>query len=106
MIGELSPDRQKEYIEKAFQQEDAAVFSIILGELEWRGQLKDTLLDAYLSRAYEDRNVAFFAILSDYLSEASAQEWYRRISDQESLRSPYDSILWDRLYNTEEDWDW
>lgn len=115
MVTELSADSQKEYVEKAFREEDAAIFSIILGELEQDGTLEQKLLDAYLSKAREEQNVAFFAILTDYLSEAAAQEWYDRISREGSPRSPYDVILWEHLHGEEADaddvwedadWDW
>lgn len=115
MVTELSADSQKEYVEKAFREEDAAIFSIILGELEQDGTLEQKLLDTYLSKAREEQNVAFFAILTDYLSEAAAQEWYDRISREGSPRSPYDVILWEHLHGEEADaddvwedadWDW
>lgn len=115
MVTELSADSQKEYLEKAFREEDADIFSIILGELEQDGTLEQELLDTYLSKAREEQNVDFFDILTDYLSEAAAQEWYERISREGSPRSPYDAILWEHLHGEEADaddvwkdadWDW
>lgn len=82
MISELPADRQKEYLEWAFWEEDAAVMSIVLDNLYESGDLEEELIDSYISRAYGNHDVAFFSILSDYLSEEALQEWYVRLKEE------------------------
>ncbi len=116
MISELPADRQKEYLERAFWEKDAAVLSIVLDNLYESDDLEEELIDSYISRAYRNHDVAFFSILSDYLSEEALQEWYVRLKEENSWNSSWVVILRDLLEDTDEeewkdewwddDWSW
>lgn len=92
MVSELSADRQKEYLEKAYQDHNAAVLSIVLGCLYQNGDLKEEWIRSLVSRAYEDGDIGFFAILSAYLNEQVQQEWYERLK-REGEENPRARIL-------------
>lgn len=102
MVSELSADRQKEYLEKAYQDYNAAVLSIVLGLLYQNGDLKEEWISSLVSRAYEDGDIGFFAILLDYLDEQAQQEWYERLK-REGRQNPWARILQGRIDDTDED---
>ncbi len=92
MISELSADRQKDYLEKAFEQDHAAVLSIVLGCLHEDGRLEEALVNSYAARAYENDDVGFFCILFDYLGEEARREWYEKLK-REDWKSPFYQIV-------------
>lgn len=102
MVSELSADRQKEYLEKAYQDHNAAVLSIVLGCLYQNGDLKEEWIRSLVSRAYEDGDIGFFAILSAYLNEQVQQEWYERLK-REGEENPRARILQGAIDDTDED---
>ncbi len=102
MVSELSADRQKEYLEKAYQDHNAAVLSIVLGCLYQNGDLKEEWIRSLVSRAYEDGDIGFFAILSAYLNEQAQQEWYERLK-REGEENPQARILQGAIDDTDED---
>lgn len=108
MVSELSADRQKEYLEKAYQENNAAVLSIVLDFLYQNGDLEEGWLGSLVSRAYEKGDIGFFCIFSSYLSEQARQEWYEKMRREEGQYSPWAGILqedtdeedlWDDLEN-------
>ena len=106
MISELPADRQKEYLEQAFEEEDVAVVSIALGVLYESDNLEEELIDSYIFRAYRNHDVAFFSIFSDYLSEEALQEWYTRLRGENGLNSSWVAILRELLGDMdEEEWE-
>lgn len=104
MVSELSADRQKEYLEKAYQENNTAVLSIVLDSLYENGGLEEEWLGSLMSRAYEKDDIGFFCIFSSYLSEQARQEWYERMRREEGQYSPWAGILQE---DTDEDdlWD-
>lgn len=105
VFPELSKDRQKEYLEKAFQENKTANLAIILDTLYDKGYLDEAMVNDYVERAYEINHVAYFAICADYLSEESRQRWKQKVS--EDRKEPYGKILQELLEDSEDDWeDW
>lgn len=104
MVSELSADRQKEYLEKAYQENNTAVLSIVLDSLYQNGDLEEEWLGSLVSWAYEKGDIGFFCIFSSYLSEQARQEWYEKMRREEGQYSPWAGILQE---DTDEDdlWD-
>ncbi len=104
MVSELSADRQKEYLEKAYQENNTAVLSIVLDSLYQNGDLEEEWLGSLVSWAYEKGDIGFFSIFSSYLSEQARQEWYEKMRREEGQYSPWAGILQE---DTDEDdlWD-
>lgn len=89
LIQELSGERQKEYLEKAYEENNTAVFAVVLGSLEENGDLEEALLESFLLRAYTDGEIAFFCILADHMSEEQREEWHARLEQTEDGNSSY-----------------
>ncbi len=104
MVSELSADRQKEYLEKAYQENNTAVLSIVLDSLYQNGDLEEEWLGSLVSWAYEKGDIGFFSIFSSYLSEQARHEWYEKMRREEGQYSPWAGILQE---DTDEDdlWD-
>lgn len=105
LIPELDTNGQKDYLEKAFLEDNTACFSIILNHLADENQLDEALVNDYMQRAYDTGEIAYFAICSDYLSEGSIQRWKEQLPSQ-GKDSPYTSVLQDLIEETEDDKMW
>lgn len=106
MISELSADRQKDYLEKAFEQDHAAVLSIVLGLLYEDGHLEEALVNSYAARAYENDDVGFFCILYEYLGVEARREWYEKLKQEDRKYPFYQIVIQEYLNDTEkEDWE-
>ncbi len=102
VFPELPKERQKEYLEKSFQEDRTSNLAIILDSMYEKGYLDEAMANNYVARAYEINHVAYFAICANYLSEESRQEWKQKVS--EDSKEPYGKIL-QELLEEDEDWD-
>ncbi len=92
VFPELPPDRQKDYLEQAFQVEETSYFAIILNTLRDKEELDEAMVNDYMQRAYDLDKISCFAVCSDYLSEDAIQSWKERLPAQ-GKDYPYTSII-------------
>ena len=104
VLLKLDTDSQSAYLEQAFTEDDAAVFSIALSCLYKEDALLDgAQIDLYASRAYREQKTALFSILVSYMSREMQQTWYRTLLEEEGKWSPFTIILQSELYDSEDD---
>ncbi|MCI8311086.1 MAG: hypothetical protein HFI12_02485 [Lachnospiraceae bacterium] len=103
VFPELPKEGQKEYLEKAFQEDKIAYFAIILDDMYEKGYLDNAMVNEYVERTYENDYIAYFSICIEYLSEEGRQEWKEKVPEER--RMPYGKKLQELLEDSEEDWE-
>lgn len=88
-----------EFLEKACNDSQTALFSICLTELTDRDE-NSPLLDRCAEQAYTGRNIALFSILSEYMSQETLERWLGRA--EADGRSNFRAVLFDKTGKGEE----
>lgn len=91
-FSKLDESAQKTWLEKLYANEDSiAFFSVAVSELDAGSSLPSD----FAEKAYSDGEIAFFSILTDYLSETELESWLDRALTEEDWA--FQSVLYDAL---------
>lgn len=94
----MDETEQSAILDMIYTDGDISFFSIALQELDWDSPLPA----AYAERAYQDVQIGFFSVASDYLNNKALEEWLdKAIQDK---RISFQSVLMDKL-DREDEWE-
>lgn len=73
----------KQYLDKAYNDDDIALFSICFNSIkDSKASEVSALVNTYAEKAYADDRVAFFAVLLYEMDEEAVKAWYDRASKE------------------------
>lgn len=95
-FSHLNKREQKNWLKKLYGNDDLVYFSAAVRGLD----TSSALFASYAKKAYEDEEIVFFSILTDYMDKAELERWLDRALEDENWA--FQSMLFDKLDRDEE----